>query len=572
MSVPSPPAAVRRRPYLTSLLLLLAVPSVSAFSCVPPPSLPYPPDAAVVASLGLLASSSGDDVRGIVPSPTHPLPANPLPPAAALWIGRAFRSWLRCDPSMGVAVGRDPRVSSPRIAAAFRAGCGGRDAGLSTTPSVLEWLLQEGNGGAGAAMVTASHLPGEWNGIKLFSGGKGRGLNRTEVAEVMALAVQLAREAREGTAEGGAFGEGDALDNFMGPYVEKLRSTVRREARDSSDRPLEGMRICVNAGNGAGGFFATDVLAALGADVHDSIYLDPDGTFPHHPANPEDQAHVDATILAMANGAEVGVMLDTDVDRCGLVDGTSTRPAPVNKNRLVALCATIALDGKATGTVVTDSVTSRQVTQYIDGELGGTHDRYKMGYRNVIDRAAANPQAVLAIETSGHSAWADNRYVDDGCYTAAKILGRLAWERRVRQRPTMGPLDLLGGKLGEPQESIKVRMTIRGGLRAVPRAARVVEGALRRRCAADDDWRMEAVNHDGLRCAVELPEGAGTGWLIVRSSLHEPIVSVQTEADAVGGTAVICGKMLDEMRGECEEAGIDMGPLREAAGKGGSVE
>ena len=81
-----------------------------------------------------------------------------------------------------------------------------------------------------------------------------------------------------------------------------------------------GLKVCVNAGNGAGGFFATQVLAPLGADVSSSINLEPDGAFPNHPANPEDK-HVQATIDAVAaSGADVGVMLDCDVDlrsHCG---------------------------------------------------------------------------------------------------------------------------------------------------------------------------------------------------------------------------------------------------------------
>ena len=141
------------------------------------------------------------------------------------------------------------------------------------------------------------------------------------------------------------------------------------------------------------------MLAPLGADVSSSINVEPDGAFSNHPANPEDKKHVAATIDAVAaSGADVRVMLDCDVDRCGLIDGTTPKPEPVNRNRLVALAAQVALED-GNGVIVTDPVTSGGMTQFIE-ERGGTHDRFKMGYRNVIDRAAdTKPEpALLAIE------------------------------------------------------------------------------------------------------------------------------------------------------------------------------
>lgn len=115
------------------------------------------------------------------------------------------------------------------------------------------------------------------------------------------------------------------------------------------------------------------------------------------------------------SGAEVGVMLDTDVDRCGLIDGMRSPPEPVHKNRLIALCARVALeDAGGRGVIVTDPVTSAGMGKYI-AKYGGEHDRFKMGYRNVIDRAAeTQPEpALLAIETSGHSAWKVRRSLSD---------------------------------------------------------------------------------------------------------------------------------------------------------------
>ena len=387
---------------------------------------------------------------------------------------------------------------------------------------------------------------------------------------MMELAVQLGEGAVDATRDGQSAVDTTSSvpvqDDFMGAYVEKLQATVREAAGGDDEAPLRGMRVCVNPGNGAGGFFASAVLAPLGADTSASINLEPDGTFPAHMPNPEDREHERATTAAVgASGAEVGVMLDTDVDRCGLIDGMRVPPEPVNKNRLIALSARVALEAAGgKGVIVTDPVTSAGMTSYI-ASCGGEHDRFMMGYRNVIDRAAeTQPEpALLAIETSGHSAWRDNRFVDDGTYTAARLIGRLARARREQGNPQLGLLDLVGDSLQEPRESIKVKMAVAAGLGGVPDAEAALCEALRRTAAATDGWDMEPVNHDGLRCAVEA--AGGSGWLIIRGSLHEPSVSVQTESDVAGGTATICEQLLRFEQGACEAAGIDLQPLRDQA-------
>ena len=126
------------------------------------------------------------------------------------------------------------------------------------------------------------------------------------------------------------------------------------------DKPLAGMKILVDAGNGAGGFFATEVLEPLGADTTGSQFLEPDGRFPNHIPNPEDAAAMAATIDAViANKSDLGVVFDTDVDRCAPADRARARARAlafafalawatasgraINKNRLIALMAAITL-------------------------------------------------------------------------------------------------------------------------------------------------------------------------------------------------------------------------------------
>lgn len=141
---------------------------------------------------------------------------------------------------------------------------------------------------------------------------------------------------------------------------------------EAHDKPLAGMHILVDAGNGAGGFFATEVLQPLGADITGSQFLDPDGSFPNHVPNPEDPAAMAATIDAVkASGADMGIVFDTDVDRSGLVDRNGVA---INKNKLIALMASVTLRKFPGSTIVTDSVTSSGLTKFIE-KLGGQHLR-----------------------------------------------------------------------------------------------------------------------------------------------------------------------------------------------------
>ena len=132
-------------------------------------------------ALRTLAKTSGDDVRGITSPEAE----------SAYFVGLGFRAWLG-DEQTPIFVGRDPRASSDSIGEAFCRGASALDAGPATTPAMLESLLRDGSKACGACMVTASHLPKEWNGLKLFSAKEQRGLNKKEVKEVLGLAADLA--------------------------------------------------------------------------------------------------------------------------------------------------------------------------------------------------------------------------------------------------------------------------------------------------------------------------------------------------------------------------------------------
>jgi phosphomannomutase len=142
----------------------------------------------------------------------------------------------------------------------------------------------------------------------------------------------------------------------MAEYCAHLRNIII-EGVGAGEKPLEGMKIVVDAGNGGGGFYATEVLAPLGADVSDSQFLEPDGMFPNHAPNPENKEAMKAiTSKVLEVGADFGLIFDTDVDRSSAVDKNGREIA---RNGIVAMAAALVAEEHPETTIVTDSITSR---------------------------------------------------------------------------------------------------------------------------------------------------------------------------------------------------------------------
>lgn len=131
--------------------------------------------------------------------------------------------------------------------------------------------------------------------------------------------------------------------DFLPAYAAYIREVIISAIAhpEHPATPLKGWHVVVNAGNGAGGFFADRILQPLGADTTGSIHLEPDGKFPAHIPNPEDKTAMGMTVDAvLRNNADLGIVFDTDVDRSGVVDADGT---VINKNRYIALMAAITL-------------------------------------------------------------------------------------------------------------------------------------------------------------------------------------------------------------------------------------
>ena len=404
-------------------------------------------------------------------------------------------------------------------------------------------------------MCTASHLPSNRNGAKFFTAAGG--LGKPDIKAILQRAAELATAENMPPSDvfnSNAYVLSAALlvpctlisyADFLEVYADHLRGIVQRGVAHPTtpETPLTGLKIVVNAGNGAGGFFATKVLGPLGADVSGSIYLDPDGSFPHHSPNPEDAAAVEATTAAvLAAGADLGIMLDTDVDRSGVVDANG---AAINRNRYIALMAAIALRENPGETVVTDSCTSNGLASFI-GALGGRHFRFKKGYKNIIDKGVELNQSgtpcPLMMETSGHGAMRENYFLDDGAYSALKIVIEVM-RRRLEGK---GDISELLEDLREPVEAMEIRVKVK----AVDVAAEgaVVTAGFKEwmdgGAGGARHWRLEDENYEGWR--VKVDEGDGKeGWVLLRPSLHDPDVVLNVESEHKGGMRSILQHLLE---------------------------
>lgn len=476
---------------------------------------------------------SGTDIRGVAVE-TEGSPVT-LTDEAVSAMAAGFGRWLcgrtgKTPGALKIAVGHDSRVSAGRIRRAVETaltdmGFTVFDCGLSSTPAMFMITV---DGGADASVqITASHHPFDRNGLKFFT--PDGGLEGSDVAEILNLAAQGEVQ----TAFGGRVIEFD----YMPRYAELLRQMICRAlGREEEAAVLSGFHFVVDAGNGAGGFYATEVLEKLGADISGSQFLEPDGMFPNHIPNPENPDAMESIRKAtVRNCADLGIIFDTDVDRAGCVDAAGEE---INRNALIALAAAIALEGNEGGTVVTDSVTSDGLKAFIEQKLGGVHHRFKRGYRNVINEAVrlnqAGVNAPLAIETSGHAALRENYFLDDGAYLITKIIIKLAVLRAEGRT-----LDDLIGGLARPAEEAELRFSIlEPDFR--PYGERVLS-ELEAFCKQRPEWEIAGDNREGLRVSVD----GGQGWFLLRMSVHDPILPMNLESNLSGGVRKTAAGLLE---------------------------
>ncbi|XP_010253693.1 PREDICTED: uncharacterized protein LOC104594867 isoform X1 [Nelumbo nucifera] len=487
---------------------------------------------------------NGSDIRGVAVAGVEGEPVN-LTESVTEAIAAAFAAWLldrkAADGSRGlrVSVGHDSRISAQKLQDAVSRGIAsaGLDVvqyGLASTPAMFNSTLTEDEKFLcpvdGSIMITASHLPYNRNGFKFFT--NAGGLGKADIRDILERAANIyATFSSENlkTSERATSASIKRVD-YMSVYTSDLVKAVRRAA-GNIEKPLEGFHIVVDAGNGAGGFFAGKVLEPLGAITSGSQFLEPDGLFPNHIPNPEDKAAMKAiTRAVLDNNADLGIIFDTDVDRSAAVDSMGHE---FNRNRLIALMSAIVLEEHPGTTIVTDSVTSDGLTSFIEKKLGGKHHRFKRGYKNVIDEAirlnSVGEESHLAIETSGHGALKENHWLDDGAFLMVKLLNKLASARALGTSGGSKVLTDLVEGLEEPAVAVELRLKIdqnhvdmKGG--SFRDYGEAVLKHLENMTNSDPKLQKAPVNYEGVRVS-----GYG-GWFLLRLSLHDPVLPLNIEA------------------------------------------
>jgi phosphomannomutase len=490
---------------------------------------------------------SGTDIRGVALEGVEGQSVD-LTDDIVEKIAAAFVLWLQektGKKDLTVAIGRDSRLSGPRIMGILEkvfveGGIKVLLCGLASTPAMFMTTIDLKTDAA--VQITASHHPWNRNGLKFFL--PTGGLEGDDIKEILTLC----QEGKACEKTGG--GESQNV-NYMDTYATRLRVMIC-EGMGAEGRVLEGFRVAVDAGNGAGGFYVKKVLLPLGADCTGSQFLEPDGFFPNHIPNPENKQAMEFACQAVKDaGADLGIIFDTDVDRAGCVDSTGRE---INRNRLVALSSVIALQGNEGGAIVTDSITSSGLKTFIEKKLGGKHLRFKRGYKNVINKAIEmNKEGIntpLAIETSGHAALRENYFLDDGAYLATRILIEAAKMKREGRDLTELICDL-----EEPAESVELRFNI---TEADFRPAG--EAILKRleEAGKKNGWAVADDSYEGVRIAFDAENG--DGWFLLRLSVHDPVMPLNVESGKVGGCKELAKKLYEVL---CAETALDLAPLKD---------
>lgn len=492
---------------------------------------------------------SGSDVRGVAIGENAVLTcevAETLGYAFALYVARHTG---KAPEELRIALGRDSRLSGEALLTAAangiaRAGAEADDYGMCTTPAMYMAILTEGFQPDASIMVTASHHPWQMNGLKFFLAEGGIGFHELDELLDMAQALKDLLP---------VCGKVEHLP-FLPTYENHLKQLIINGVDPEVQKPLLGLHVVVDAGNGAGGFYAS-MLEELGAWIEGSQFLEPDGHFPNHIPNPENKdamASISAAVKQV--GADLGVIFDADCDRAAIVDHTGKE---INRNRLIAVISAILLDEMPGATIVTDSVTSAGLADFIK-EWGGEHYRYKRGYRNVIDEAVrlneAGINCPLAIETSGHAALRDNHFLDDGMYLVTVLLIKAM--QLKQQGETLG--HLLDG-LREPVESIEIRLPVTcEDFASCARSA--IEHVLDY-ASGCEDWHIAPDNREGVRISFDVGGELNSAWFLLRLSVHDPVMPLNAESDVPGGVKAVLAKLYEALG---DQEGIDLSPLKAA--------
>jgi len=422
------------------------------------------------------------DIRGVVPDELNPEIANK--------IGRAIVATLQPE---SVVVGRDMRLSSPDLAGALIEGI--RDAGADVvdigmvSTDALYFAIGKYGFPAGV-MVTASHNPPQYNGLKIARE-EARALSLDEGLDTIrdrVLANDLPPVKPE--SERGSLEQRDILDDYATHMLSLVDTT--------KIRPL---RIAIDAGNGMAGLTVPKVFSHLPVEVT-PLYFEPDGTFPNHPANPIEPENTEVLRRTVVEkGYDLGAAFDGDADRVFLIDEKGNL---VGGDMLTAMVASRLLDRHPDAAIVYNLICSKGVPELIDAK-GGRPIRSRVGH-SYIKETMRREDAIFGGEHSGHFYFRDNWYADSGMAALLNALEMIS-EAGKPLSEVIAPLDhrFRSGEINSEVADAAAVMT-----------------------HIEEHYRKEGAEIDHLDgITVTFP----TWWFNLRSSNTQPLLRLNLEAD-----------------------------------------
>ncbi|NWG20433.1 MAG: phosphomannomutase/phosphoglucomutase [Chloroflexi bacterium] len=422
-------------------------------------------------------------------------------------LGRASGTFFRRYGRRRIVVARDARLTSPAYAAALagglrRAGCDVIDIGMAPTP--LMYFAVSFLRADGGTVVTASHNPPQFNGLKLRLSDPvygGTPLDSDQIQEIGRIATS--GEFADGD---GAYERHDVADD----YVHDVASHF------SLERPV---RLVLDGGNGVAGPLGVRTFEAIGCTVT-PLFIEPDGTFPNHHPDPLKEENLQDLIRTVrATGADIGIGLDGDGDRLGVVDGNGE---VVFADRYMIVLARQAL-ARGPAPIVFDVKCSALLADAVRS-FGGTPIMWKTGYTNQSARMR-EVGAPLAGELSGHVFGAvAHHYHDDGIFAGCMLLDALA----------------------------RSGQTLAEALAPYPVWPSLSEGRL----PFDEDAKFKAIafvrDHFAARYPVIDVDGVrvdfGDGWGVLRASNTEPAITTRFEARTMERVYEIRDVMIGKLR------------------------
>jgi phosphomannomutase / phosphoglucomutase len=415
-------------------------------------------------------------------------------------LGRAFGTYLQRNSGNRINLGRDTRLSSPRLRDALMrglkaSGCQVTDIGVVPTP-VLYYSVFHLKAD-GAVMITGSHNPSEFNGFKTVCGSST--IHGEAIQEVRRIIESCDFETGEGT---------EQQADVVTPYVAEISSQFDYKRR---------IKVVVDAGNGTGGPVMRRILQNLNVDATE-MYFDMDGRFPNHHPDPTVPENLSALIAKVKEiGADLGIAFDGDTDRIGAVDETGS---VVWGDQLMIVYGREILSRKPGATFIGEVKCSQLMYDDLK-KRGGNPIMWKTGH-SLIKAKMKETHAELAGEMSGHMFFADRYYgFDDALYAACRLIEIVA----ASGKPLSAQLADLPRTVTTPE----IRFDCPDEMKF----------AVVREATAELRAMHPVMDVDGVRVIFS------EGWGLVRASNTQPVLVMRFEATSP--------RLLAEYRGAVED-------------------